>query len=368
MRVALLGGGTAGHLFPSIAVAQRLIADLGADVLFVGATGRLDSRILAQRALPHELIDARPFPYGLSLRVVPALWHLYRSVRECSEALRRFEPDVVFGSGGYVSVAGILAAARLGVPRVCHASDAHPDRANRLVGRWATRITTSYEAAASHFPGDRTTVTGQPVREEFLQAGRVEAREALGISQEAFVLFVTGGSQGARRLNHAVLGALESLLGDRDVCIIHLVGSLDYEDVAAHAREKIGDDERYRCFAFHEQPWLLAVAADLCLTRGGASSLAEMAVVGTPMIIVPYPYAAAHQTLNAAPLADAGAAMVVADADLSSDLLTSRVTELMSDRERMSRMSSAARSVSRPEAAEQIAQIVADAAQTGPDR
>lgn len=362
MRVALMGGGTAGHLFPSVAVAQRLVGDMRAEVLFIGAEGRLDSRILAEQNLPHELIPARPFPYGLSPKALPALWALHRSTRRCKGILRAFSPDVVFGAGGYVSVAGILAAARLRVPSVCHVSDARPDRANRLLARWATRITAHFEAAGRQFPEGKSVVTGQPVRVEFLQATREEAREALGIPREAFVLLIAGGSQGARTLNYAALGALEELLKIPSVHIVHLTGSLDHEDIARQARERISENPRYKCFAFHEQPWLPVTAADLCLTRAGASSLAEMVVVGLPMMIVPYPYAAAHQRLNAAPLVECGGAIMVEDADLTPQWLVRNVGELREAPQRLGEMSDALRAVSRPRAADDIAQIIAQLA------
>jgi len=366
VRAILMGGGTAGHLFPSVAVAQRLVADTGAEVLFIGAEGRLDSKILTEHHLPHRLIPARPFPYGMSLKSLAALWALWQSARRCLPILREFKPDVVFGAGGYVSVAGVLAASQLHIPTVCHASDAHPDRANRLLARWATRITTHYEVAAAQFPPEKTTVTGQPVRREFLETTSEAARAQLGIAPEAFVLLVSGGSQGARTLNYATVEALPRLLELPNVQVLHLTGSLDYEDIAHKASETVGDNPRYRCLAFHEEPWVPIAAADLALTRGGASSLAEMSVLGLPMLIVPYPYAAAHQKLNAAPLVERGAALVVDNADLTAQWLLDRVSELQTDRAKLLGMRDAARSASQPDAAGRIAAILEEAAKAKP--
>jgi UDP-N-acetylglucosamine--N-acetylmuramyl-(pentapeptide) pyrophosphoryl-undecaprenol N-acetylglucosamine transferase len=359
VRAVLLGGGTAGHLFPSVAVAQRLLEHEDTQVLFIGAEGRLDAQILTQQGFPHELIPAHPFPYGLSAQALRAGWALLRGFRRCRRVLRRFRPGVVFGSGGYVSAAGILAAASLGIPRVCHASDALPDRANRLLAPWATRITTHYQAAAARFPPGRVTVTGQPVRREFLTASREEARQALGIPPEAFVFLVAGGSQGARSLNYATLGALPTLLEDPDTHVVHLTGARDYEDVMIAARDAVGENPRYQAHAFHAEPWVTAAAADLGLTRGGASSLAEWGVCGLPMIVAPYPYAAAHQQANAAPLVEAGAAVLVPDAELTADWLTARVLTLRGDTAALDRMAEAARQASHPTAAEDIAAIVA---------
>lgn len=366
MRVALMGGGSAGHLFPSVAVAQRLREHGEVELLFIGAQGRLDEGILAQQGLPHELIPARPFPYRLSPALIPAAWGLVQSVRRCLGVFRRFRPDAVFGSGGYVSVAGILAATRLHIPTVCHASDAHADRANRLLARWATRVTTHYAVTAQSFPAGKTTVVGQPVRREFFQAQREPARQDLGIPPQAFVLLVCGGSQGARTLNTAALAALPGLLADPDTHVLQMTGATDHEAIVQGAAEAVGPDHpRYRCTAFFERPWEPYAAADLCLTRGGASSLAELGVMGVPMMVTPYPYAAAHQKLNAAPLAQAGAALVVDNSELTGDWLLARVRELRGDRERLERMSVAARTASRPQAAEEIAQILREVAARG---
>lgn len=358
--MALMGGGTAGHLFPSVAVAQRLIADHGAEALFIGAEGRLDGPILQAHGVPHELIPARPFPYGLSLRVAPALVALWRSVRRCTAILRGFEPDVVFGAGGYVSVAGVLAATRLRVPAVCHVSDAQPDRANRFLARRATAITCHFAEAARTFPGDKTHVTGQPVRAEFLRTSRDEGRAACGIPEDAFTLLVAGGSQGARTLNYATLEALPALLEAPDLRVVHLTGALDHEDIRRLARERLGDEPRYRCLAFHDEPWLPIAAADLCLTRAGAGSLAELAVMGCPMLIVPYPHAAGHQKLNARPLVEAGAAVMVDNAELSAQWLSERVRELRADAARLRAMSEASRASARGDAAERIAGLLAE--------
>lgn len=362
MRVVLLGGGTAGHLFPSVAVAQRLLERPDTEVLFIGAEGKLDAAILAEHGYPHELIPAHPFPYGLSLSSLRAGWALLRGFRRCRAILGRYRPDVVFGSGGYVSAAGILAAASLGIPRVCHASDALPDRANRMLAPVASRITTHYEAAARRFPAAKTLVTGQPVRREFLETTREQARQALDLPPEAFVFLVAGGSQGARSLNAATLLALPRLLEDPAVHVVHLTGARDYDDVVLGARQAIGENPRYQAHAFHAQPWITAAAADLGLTRGGASSLAEWGVCGLPMIVVPYPYAAAHQEANVEPLLAARAVIRVADADLSAEWLLDQLYSLRMDPESLPRMARAAQDVSRPGAALEIADIIAQAA------
>jgi len=365
LRVILLGGGSAGHLFPSVAVAQRLVGELGAEVLFIGAEGKLDSRILQQQGLPHRLIEARPFPYGVSLDAVKAAGAAIRSARSCLRISREFGADAMFSAGGYLGAAGTLAAAWSGLPIVCHASDALPDRANRLLAPWGSRITVNYSAAARYFPAAKTVVTGQPIRREFFETTREQARSSLGIPPEAFVLLVVGGSQGARTLNHGTTGALSRLLSDESTYVVHLTGAAEHEDTLARAREQIGDSPRYIAQAFSEDPWVTTSVADLCLTRGGASGLAETAAKGVPMIVVPYPHAAGHQRLNIPVLVDAGAAIPVEDAELTPDRLAHTVAELRGDRGRLGEMSRNALGATNPRAAEDIAQILAQLAVQG---
>ena len=209
MRVLLTGGGTAGHLFPSIAVAQAVLAEEEAELLLVSSRHGLDAEILAQHGLPYEPISARPFPYGLSWRLFSGVWGLLRGAAQARRIITRFQPDVVMSSGGYVAAAVVPVAARRRLPIVAHVSDAYPDRTNRFLRRWATVTTLAHEEAERYFEGCECRVVGQPIRKEFFATGREEGAAALGLDPERPVLLVTGGSQGARSLNRAVQVGLD---------------------------------------------------------------------------------------------------------------------------------------------------------------
>ncbi|MEA3402572.1 MAG: undecaprenyldiphospho-muramoylpentapeptide beta-N-acetylglucosaminyltransferase [Armatimonadota bacterium] len=356
-RLVMAGGGTAGHLFPCVAVAEEVEALAPeARVRFVGARGRIDERILAERQLSHSLIDARPLPYRPSLEALRGLVALPRSVGQSRRIIRDCRPHAIFSTGGYVGAAVGLAARIAGVPLVLHASDVTPDRANRLLARWAAAITTvSAEAAEALSP--KAVVTGNPVRAEVADATPEDAVRELGIEADLLTILVTGGSQGARRLNTAVIGALPELLERVGVQVVHLSGSLDYGTLRQEA-ERLGAPERYHLIEHLPNPGPALAAADLAVTRAGAGSLAELCLHGVPMIVVPYPFAGGHQRLNAEPLAEAGAAVIVEDEQFTAERLLALVREILGDEERRRRMAEAALAAARPSAAAEIAGIL----------
>ncbi len=364
MGVLLAGGGTAGHLFPCIAVAEELQAAYpDMQVRFVGASGRVDAQLLAARGLTHELIDARPMPYSLSLAAIHGAIGLVRGVSQAGRIIRDFSPQVVFSTGGYVGAAAAIAAHRARVPLVLHASDVQPDRSNRMAAHWAAAVTCVSPAAAEVF-GEIATVTGHPIRREVAEATREHGMAELGLEPGRPTLVVTGGSQGARRLNMAVIGALPELLDGLGMQVVHLSGALDYASLRGKW-EELGSPEHYHLIEHLPNAGLALAAADLLITRAGAASLAEACLHGVPMIVVPYPHAGGHQRLNAEPVAASGAAVLVDDEAFTTERLLALVREIVPDAERLSAMHDAAMAAAKPGAAQEIAQIVRSVAVGG---
>jgi len=330
VRVLLAGGGTAGHLFPCLAVAEQLEELVpGVQSAFIGARGRIDEKLLAERDLPHHLISVRPLPYRISWAAVTGLAALARGWAEARKHVRAFGPDVVFSAGGYVGAAVVLAARTSGVPVVLHVADARPDRSNRSLARWASAITVASPEAARRFKRE-VIITGHPVRAEVATATREEGLRTLGLAADRSVLLVTGGSQGARTLNNALLDALPALVDEMGLQVVHLCGDLDYEQVKA-AADRIGERQDYHLFAYLPNPGPALAAADLVVTRGGAGGPAEACLHGVPMIIVPYPYAGGHQRANAQPLAEAGAAVIVEDDEFDRAKLLAISGDILGD-------------------------------------
>lgn len=353
MRILFAGGGTAGHLSPCIAVAQALQAqDPDAVVEFVISRRQNDAQMLATRSFIGHQISGSGMPYGCSPAAMKSLFQLAGGASQAFGIVRRFRPDLVFATGGFVSAAVVPAAHFLHVPVMLHASDVMPDRTNRLLARWARLVSTVAPAAGDQINAP-TVVTGQPVRPEVLDADPAQARTALGIPDSAFVILITGGSQGAQTINDAVTGALPMLLSQPDTWLIHLAGRGKLPDSAVISA--LGDArQRYLVEETRSDMKSVLASADLVITRAGSNGLAEAGAWGRPMIIVPYPHAGGHQRFNADIYGQAGAAVVIDNADFTASVLADTIATLRGDEHRLSNMAQAAAAVGSRTAADAI--------------
>ncbi len=359
-RVMLVGGGTAGHITPCVAVQEALADRRGSiEFHFVAANRPADGSFLQRLSLPHSLIDAAPFPYRPSLALVKAFSALRRARGQARALVAEFRPDVVFSTGGYVSAAAVPEAARAGLPVIMHAADAMPGRANVALARHAVTVTIAYQQSAPRFGSRPTVWTGQPVRKSIRSASRDEGRKQLGISQDATVIVVIGGSQGADSINRALLETLPQLLTMPKLQIVHFTGSAHIERIRADTTNlAAAEGSGYQCHGFLDDPGDAYAAADLVVSRCGSSSMAEITAVGAPCIAIPYPHAGGHQRLNAQPLLDSGAAVLLEDEHLSGGTLGGWIVQLLGDPERLSQMAQASRDIAKPEAADTIADLI----------
>lgn len=359
MRLLIAGGGTGGHIYPALAVANELRRRTGPpDVEWIGGRRGLEGQLvpaagyrlrrLVLRSLRSVQRDAHLVldPMRLAASVPQALWWLIR---------RR--PAAVFTTGGYVAIPVLVAARLLGIPSLLWEGNVIPGRSVRATARLASALAVSFEttcgALAARGP---CFVTGTPIR-DVAGIDRLASRERLGIPPDGKLVVIFGGSQAVRRLNDAVAAALPALV-ERAV-VIHLTGP-DGLAGAMAGRDNLpeGARGRYRPAAFLGEELLDALgAADLVVGRAGSSTLAETAALGLPMVVVPYPYAGAHQRANAAAFADAGAAELVADEDFDAAALLA-ATAVLDDPARHAGMSAAARSLGRPGAASAVAEIL----------
>jgi UDP-N-acetylglucosamine--N-acetylmuramyl-(pentapeptide) pyrophosphoryl-undecaprenol N-acetylglucosamine transferase len=370
VKVVIAGGGTGGHVFPGLALADRLRGDHGASVEFIGSPAGPESRLVPEAGYPFHPVDAAPFYRELSLRAVRAPFVALRSVRSSRPLL--VDAAALVGVGGYVSVPPGLAARRARVPLILHEQNAVPSLANRLLARRAVSIGLTFEDARDGFPRrSAATVTGDPVRASILRvrsrreelAGEARATFAFETTRTTVVAF--GGSQGALHLDEAIAGALPILAHRHDLQLLVLSGP-EHVGVVERARattEAGGGAMRVCVMPFLDRMELAYAVADLAVTRAGATSIAEMAVCGVPMILVPYPYATEnHQLANAAEMVRAGAAELQTDRELSSDGLARRILELVDDGERRAEMARASAAWGKPDADAHLASLVLEAA------
>jgi len=359
MRLILSGGGTGGHVYPALAVAQAVRRGLPAgeplDILYVGA-GRQESQIVKRTGFAVRDITAAPIRGKMPWEMAANTGKLTLGVQQARGILRDFHPGVVFSTGGYASFPVALAARSRGIPIALYLPDLNPGWSVRAIARLAQRVCVTAIESLRSLPSGKTIVTGYPVREEFWNVDRASARERLGLSAEEKILLITGASSGAHSINQAVAADLHGLL---HLCeVIHLSGQAD-EAWLAEIRNGLPDElrSRYHLHGYmHDELPLAMAAADLAVTRAGASTLGELPAIGLPAIVVPGTFAGAHQRPNAKYLARAGAAVVLENNDL--DRLLPLAGELLNDDARLRSMREASRRLARPTAANRIAQIL----------
>ena len=357
----IAGGGTAGHTLPGIAIARALV-DLGHDpdtIHFVGSERGSEARLVPDAGFAVTLLPGRGIQRRFTLANVSAVWGLLRGVVRAFLLMARHRPSVVVAMGGYASVPCALAAVVLRVPIVVAEQNAVPGLANRLTARFA-------KVAAVAFAGTalpRAVVTGNPVRPEVLAVERthdgVAARSALHIAEDQRVLLAFGGSLGSLRINEAVVGALDVWLPRRDLTVRHVIGDRDWAVLTEHAPTHTAEGVTYVPVRYEDDMPRALVAADLVLCRSGATSVAELAVIGVPAILVPLPGAPGdHQTANARALVEAGAAVLVPDAELTAARLVREVDALLGEEGRLDAMSAAALTVAKRDAGRAVADLV----------
>ncbi len=352
-RVLFVGGGTGGHVYPALAIADALRAQRpDAVIAFAGTQVRLEWTAVPQAGYPIHPITAVALPRRPTLQLLRVPWQLMRGLHESLQLIRAFDPDVVVGTGGYVSGPVLLAAHLLRRPLLLQEQNAYPGITNRLLGRWAARIFVAFPEAQAYFPAERCVLVGNPVRAALGQVSRAEARRRLKLPLEAHVLLVFGGSLGSTVLNEAVVRALPVWLQTAGVYVLWQTGPRHYEGLRQRL-EPLPD--RVRLLPYIDDMATAYAAADLAVCRAGALTCSELMVTGTPAILVPATQVAAdHQTRNAESMAQAGAAIHLPEVALA-ERLQAEVQRLLADAARRAAMAEAARRLARPHAARAIA-------------
>ncbi len=322
---------------------------------FIGAPHGLEQRLVPQHGYPLVTISARPFPRRLFSpgSVLAGAVMLY-GVAQALRYFHRWRPQVVIGTGGYASVCALLAGKLAHAITVLFEANTIPGRTNKLLARLADWIATGFPETVRFFPKGKAEYTGVPIRPEFQRVDRTKARQQTGLSENEVCLLVMGGSRGARRINEALWDALPRLLLLPSLRIWHLCGT-QWEGEAQRLRAALPAELqlRYQPFGYREDMPQLLHAADLALSRAGASTIAELLTAGVPSILVPYPFAIYdHQRFNALSVVRRGAGVMVLNDELTGERLSNEVQALLSDPERLNRMRQAALRLAQPKAAE----------------
>ena len=370
-RVIVSGGGTSGHVYPALALAAELTKD-GVEVVYVGSSGGPERTLAADAGLPFEALDVIGLERRIGWRNVVAGGKLAAAVARCAGILGRARPDAVVVTGGYVGLPVALAARLRGYPLVLHEQNAVLGLANRVASRFAGAVALSFPGTGEGL-GPKAHVVGNPVRPEIAalldpavrEQARAEALGHFGLEAGRRTLLLAGGSQGAKRINEAAAGLYDAWRGDDRVQVLQLTGSRNAESVAAvlAAIRSPGDMIVWNATPYTPRMDLAYAVADLAICRAGASTIAELESAGVPAVLVPYPYATGdHQSRNAEVVERAGAALAVADADLDAARLTELAGRLLFDAPVLARMAGAMQSLARPNAAADLAGVVASVA------
>jgi UDP-N-acetylglucosamine--N-acetylmuramyl-(pentapeptide) pyrophosphoryl-undecaprenol N-acetylglucosamine transferase len=336
MNTVIACGGTGGHLFPGIAVAE-VLRDRGHEVMLLVSEKDIDALALStHRSFQFEKLPTIGLPSPFSPAILGFIRRFYESLSLCRSIYGKFKPQVVLGMGGFTSTAPVLAGRMRGISTFIHESNAVPGKANRLTARIVRAVMLGFKECAPFFPKAHTELTGTPIRTELKPLDRQIACQKLGLRDDLTTLLVMGGSQGASGINQAMIKALPFFQG-APLQVIHLSGARDERLVADNYRR---ENISAYVAAFHHRMEEVYSAANFVVGRAGAASLAEFAAFSLPGILIPFPYAADdHQTRNAEIYARAEAAILLRASELSGELLARKIRELIENPELIERMS-----------------------------
>jgi UDP-N-acetylglucosamine--N-acetylmuramyl-(pentapeptide) pyrophosphoryl-undecaprenol N-acetylglucosamine transferase len=366
MRVIISAGGTGGHLYPALALAAEIASrDSENKILFITGAGAAERKLPQDAGFETRAIDAPGIRRKLSAEAFGAALKITRAAAKAAAIIKEFNPDAVVGFGGAVTYPVIRAAAKAGIPTVIQEQNVIPGMANKYLSRLATFVAIAGPEAAEGWPRGRDIrVTGNPVRLGQLDLPRGEARQELGLDQNTAVVTVFGGSQGAKHINEAVVGAYRELDKIEGLQLLHITGTRDFDETVK-AWSAAGASGKVKLLPYLDGMGAAYRASDLVVCRAGASTLAEVGAYGVPAILIPYPYAANnHQAKNAASPESAGAALVIKDEDLNAEILTESINLLIRDPARLRSMAEAMKKTARPNAARDLANLVIEAANT----
>ena len=356
-RVVFTGGGTGGHLYPLLAVAEEFRERYPlVEVVFIGSERGTEARVVPKEGYPLRILEIEAVMGRPIHKKMRALYRVYRAVRRCYRELEELRPEVVVGSGGYVSVPATVSAWLLGVPVVILEQNAVPGWANRFLGMISDAVCVTHQETMKYFPRRKVHLTGNPVSRKVLMGSRRSGLKIFSLREELFTVLVFGGSSGAHAINRAMTEALQWLLDLREeIQFLHQTGDRDYEFVR----------EAYQRYGFrgtvtpyiYQMPEAYAVA-DLVVCRAGATTIAELCVTGRPSILIPYPHATGdHQLRNAERLQAMGASVVIRQEELTGQVLADEIKRLYRDEGLRGQMGSRARAGARLDAAERVVDI-----------
>ena len=335
MRAIVTGGGTGGHIYPALAIADKIKEkEPDSEILYIGNDIGLEKDIVPKSGYPMELVSAKWLDRRNLLKLFDTGFSTLRGVIQAGRIMKKFKPEVVIGTGGFVCVPVMIAGARYGAKCFIHEQNAYPGVANKTLERFAKKVFLGFEDASKYFKEpEKHVYAGNPVRNVFYNVDRSEARKAVGIAEEDFVIFSFGGSQGAEKINECVFQLAREINGKDKITLVFGTGSQYYDEVLkAFDDQNIVLSENVRIKSYIDDMQNYLSAADVVISRAGALSVAETCVCGRAAILIPSPNVTGnHQYYNAKAVADRGGAVLIEEKDFTGSVLTAEVMRLKDD-------------------------------------
>ncbi len=357
MRVIIAGGGTGGHLFPGLAVAEEFKSrDASTEVIFVGTEYGIEARVVPREGYPIKFLRAEGLIGVSTLKKMRAMVKVLFSVIDSYRIIKKIKPDIVIGVGGYASGAIMLVAFLMSIPTMILEQNSIPGFTNKMLGKFVNTVCITYQESISFFRRAKTFLTGNPVRMQVLRGSIESAYRIFSLEKGIFTIFAFGGSSGAKSINIALIDALNYLHDLKDkIQFLHQTGLKDYENIRQAYRKR---EFKGTITPFIYQMGEAYAVADIVISRAGATTLAELTALGKPAILIPYPYAAGnHQELNARKLLEMGAAKMILDRELNGEILARNIRELYTNETMRNEMKRSSSSIGRPDACERVVDI-----------
>lgn len=354
----ITGGGTGGHIYPAVAVADELLEDKQSKVFYVGNPNNMEADIIKSKPYEFLPVVSSGMPRKASLSFFKWAFNMLSACIKCCFYIKKYRPKAVFGTGGYVSAPVLAAAVLCHVPFVMHDCDANPGLVTRKLAPYARSVSVAFEVAKNRLKNKNIIVNGNPIRKEFSVIQKGEARKKLGLENKT-TLCVMGGSQGAKTINSAAVEIIKRLSEDCNIQIIFQTGKKNYDEVVSCLKNNYPEyenDKNLIIRPYFDNMYEVLKASDIAVSRAGSLSISELCASGVAAIYVPYPYAAAdHQRKNAKSMVECGAGLYLEDADTTAEKLFDIVASLLNSPERLADIQAAAQKLAKYDAVEKIA-------------
>lgn len=360
MKIIVSGGGTGGHIYPALTLIDAIKSKRpDAEFLYVGTQKGLEADIVPKAGINFTALKLeggleRHFTLANISRAANAIW----SIKHASDIVHDFKPNVVVGTGGYVCGPILLAASLMKVPTLIQEQNAVAGVTNKILSKFVTKIAVGTRDALKNFPAKKTVYTGNPIRSAVLDAKKSDGLREFGFTADKPVVLISGGSRGARSINNAMVDVLKSAAKKNDAQFLHVTGKGEFDAVTEKLTDVLDSPNIKVVPYLYNMPTAMAMA-DLAIFRAGATGLAELTARGIPSILIPYPFAAEnHQEFNARSLVEAGAAKMILNKDLTAEILSATINELLTSPDTLKKMSESSLSLGKPRAAEEIADLI----------